>query len=105
MPAKSEKTNSHNTGLRYVYSVLNFTSIKEVDSGEYICTVRNHMGQTNNASVAIEVMEALPCKIRHVQRLDSVMQPTEQTSLINGKTVYSSADSCWPVNVRIYHVI
>ena len=56
LSATSEKKGRTSSGQKYVYSTLEFSSASIQDSGEYICTVKNHMGQTNNASVDIAVL-------------------------------------------------
>ena len=56
LTANSENKGTSSSGQKYVYSQLEFPSAELDDSGEYICTVRNHMGQTNNASVVISVL-------------------------------------------------
>ncbi len=56
VPKFSDKTGTDSEGNRYVYSVLNVTDPEqEEDGGDYVCTVRNHMGQENNASVEIRI--------------------------------------------------
>ncbi len=67
-PEFSDKTGRDAAGSRYVYSMINVTDPQPgEDGGEYVCTVRNHMGQENNASVDIRMTEQGPCRIRHVQ--------------------------------------
>ena len=56
VPEFSDKTGKDSSGSRYVYSVINVTDARAFeDGGEYVCTVRNHMGQENNATVDITI--------------------------------------------------
>ena len=56
-PDQSEQSGYSDLNTKFVYSMINVTNEQNDDSaaGVYVCKVKNHNGQINNASVEIAI--------------------------------------------------